>query len=255
MTFDRNLKNTFDNLSKLYDEVRPTYPPELINDIVAYAHLKPDAQILDIGCGSGQATIPFAERGYSIVGIDISENLLEIAQEKTVAMNTVSYLKDSFENAEFEPESFDLLIAAQAFHWIDPDIGYPKSREILKSGGTFALFWNEPKYHEHWLAEVEKLFFKLCPKYKYTNPSAIVEQQTITLHELGQYNTIENRHYSRILQYSKEKFKLLLTTFSWVSSLPPEAKETFMREIDLLIAEQGETLEVPYQTYLFLAKK
>jgi ubiquinone/menaquinone biosynthesis C-methylase UbiE len=64
MTEERNrLRATFDQVAPLYDEAHPTYPEELFDDVVSLSGIPPGGRILEIGCGTGQATVLFARRG------------------------------------------------------------------------------------------------------------------------------------------------------------------------------------------------
>src|SRR3989344_251743 len=126
MTLDRSLRETFGKVSKLYDSVRESYPKELIDDIVAFSEIEQESQVLDIGCGSGQATLLFAERGYKITGIDLSKNLVTLAREKTKNFQKMNYLVGSLEETNFIPAYFDLIIAAQSWHWVDQKSSYQK---------------------------------------------------------------------------------------------------------------------------------
>jgi SAM-dependent methyltransferase len=64
MMEERNrLRATFDRVAPLYDEARPTYPEELFDDVVSLSGIPPGGRILEIGCGTGQATVLFARRG------------------------------------------------------------------------------------------------------------------------------------------------------------------------------------------------
>lgn len=61
-----SFRTIFDQAALDYDEVRPGYPEELIEDVISISAIPKDGRILEIGCGTGQATIPFAKCGYSI---------------------------------------------------------------------------------------------------------------------------------------------------------------------------------------------
>src|ERR671933_454382 len=62
----RRLRTTFEEVPELYERARPLYPPELFDDLVAYAGLEAGSRVLEIGCGTGQATLPLAERGLAV---------------------------------------------------------------------------------------------------------------------------------------------------------------------------------------------
>ena len=77
-----NLKTTFNTAATLYEEVRPGYPEELILDIIELSGLEDHNRVLEIGCGTGKATRPFAERGYELVCLDIGADLIAVARER-----------------------------------------------------------------------------------------------------------------------------------------------------------------------------
>lgn len=81
MADDRNrLRTTFDEAASLYDEVRPGYPEDLFDDVVSLSGITAGGRILEIGCGTGQATVPFARRGYRILCIELGENMAAVAR-------------------------------------------------------------------------------------------------------------------------------------------------------------------------------
>src|ERR687889_1191732 len=74
------LRTTFDEAAAIYDEVRPGYPEDLFDDVVSLSKIPARGRILEIGCGTGQATVPFARRGYHILCIELGENLAAVAR-------------------------------------------------------------------------------------------------------------------------------------------------------------------------------
>jgi ubiquinone/menaquinone biosynthesis C-methylase UbiE len=56
------LRATFDAGADGYDAARPVAPPEVFDDLVEQARLAPGSRVLEIGCGTGQATLPLAAR-------------------------------------------------------------------------------------------------------------------------------------------------------------------------------------------------
>src|SRR3972149_4909627 len=108
MGIDRSRRTAFEETADLFNEVRPEYPEELVEDILRLSGLAPDGQILEIGCGAGNATIAFARRGYELLGIELGEKLAGFACERCRDFPTVKIVQSAFEEYLLESHSFDL---------------------------------------------------------------------------------------------------------------------------------------------------
>lgn len=118
---------------------------ELIDDIITKTGIEKEARLLEIGAGTGKATISFAEQGYSIYANEIGWDMAEILRDKCLTYPKVLIDVLPFEEWKApDHRKFDLIYCAQAFHWIDKDIKYKKCHELLKDHGHLALFWYHP---------------------------------------------------------------------------------------------------------------
>ncbi len=120
----RILRTTFYQAAHVYDEIRPGYPTALIEDIIAISALLQGVRILEIGFGTGQATLPFAQHGYAITCIELGKELATLAAEKCQPYSNVQVVNIAFEDWPPEEQAFDLVMSATAFHWIPREIGY-----------------------------------------------------------------------------------------------------------------------------------
>jgi SAM-dependent methyltransferase len=121
-----------------YDQHRPSYPPDLIDWIVATTGLAPRGCVADVGCGTGIATRLFAARGFDTVGVDPSEEMLAVARESGGAR----YVRGEAAATTLPSGSVDLVIAAQCFHWFAVAPTLLELRRILRPGGWCSAFWN-----------------------------------------------------------------------------------------------------------------
>lgn len=136
-------RRSFDAMAEQYARARPSGPPALFDALVAY--VAPPAQVLEIGCGPGNATLPLLERGYRIRAVELGENLAAFARQRLAAFPfTVEVGK--FEDASLEPASVDLVFCASAFHWLDRDRALRQLVKVLRPGGGFALQWGSPRH-------------------------------------------------------------------------------------------------------------
>ncbi|MHC4817298.1 MAG: class I SAM-dependent methyltransferase, partial [Planctomycetota bacterium] len=135
-------KQAFDTVADQYDAVRPGYPEALVERVVARALLTPDSRLLEIGCGTAIATLPWARRGHRILCLEPGPNLAAIARRKLAAFGDVSVREEEFEAWAEEPDAFDLVYCAQAWHHLDPDVRYRKAARTLRATGTLAVYAN-----------------------------------------------------------------------------------------------------------------
>ena len=113
-----NFEKTFDNSAKEYDGSRPMYCPELYQDLFSYKPLDKNCRALEIGIGTGKATLPILETGCHVIGIEPGENLARYTRERFGAYENFELHGQILQEYEAQPESFDLIYAATAFHWI-----------------------------------------------------------------------------------------------------------------------------------------
>jgi SAM-dependent methyltransferase len=136
------LRTTFDDSPEFYDRARPVPPEQLFDDLVALAQLEPGARLLEIGCGTGQATLPLADRGFEIVGIELGERLADFARRKLAPFPRVKIVASSFEQWNPTGDHFDAVVAFNSFHWIDPELRFARSAQrksrLGPRGGTRA---------------------------------------------------------------------------------------------------------------------
>jgi SAM-dependent methyltransferase len=142
-------------VAELYDSSRPSYPAALVDDALAFA---PPAstgplRVIEVGAGTGKATALFAERGATVLAIEPNAEMAALARSNLAAFGDVTVVEREFETWEPAAGRFELLVCAQAWHWIEPRVRMAKAREALVEHGAMALFWNRPMWDRCELAE------------------------------------------------------------------------------------------------------
>jgi len=102
--------------------------------LIALAQLPTAARLLEIGCGTGIATVPLAEREFRFVCVELGEGLAAVARRKLGSFPAVEVVTAAFETWEPAEANFDAVVSFTAFHWIEPDIRYEKSARLLRPG-------------------------------------------------------------------------------------------------------------------------
>lgn len=222
-------KLTFNENPEAYHKYRPAYPEQLMEDIISFSGIKESGNIIEVGCGTGKATELFTKRNFNITGIELGKNLAEFAARFFNENSNVKIINSSFEDWNPQGEKFDLLISAQAFHWIDPKVKYLKAVSVLKENGSMGLFWN--MYDENksdFLKEFDNIYKTLNPT---TNEGekgkheVWIEDMLQEIKETNMFNNINEKTYKWQTQYNEEHLVNLLNTYSDIHMWEEPIKE------------------------------
>jgi SAM-dependent methyltransferase len=259
MTLDRTRRASFDSAARLYDEVRPRYPAQLIEDLLAWSALPPDGRILEIGCGPGTATLPLARRGYAMLCLELGRELAALAAENCRPFPRVRVQHVAFEDWLLQERAFDLLISAQAFHWIAPEIGYAKAAAALKETGTLALFWNlSPRPQTDFFRALAQVYQAKAPQLADSGKTKPLETQVeLTLRDInasGLFGPVTLKRYPWIERYTASQYVKLLNTYSDHRRLSQKTQRALFAGVRELIEHFGGVMERPYVAVLYLAR-
>ena len=224
------LKTTFNTAPTLYEDVRPGYPEQLIKDVIDLSDLEDHSSILEVGCGTGKATRPFAERRYEVLCLDIGADLIAVAKEKLKTFPNVAFIEQAFEEWESEKE-FDLIISATAFHWVDPKLRYLKASGVLRSDGFLAVFSNQHvRKDEGFFAESQSLYDKYYSPLTTSGPTHATNFLGVEA-----FQDPIKRVYPWSQTYTSEQYIKLLGTYSGHIALPDKNKRLLFEGIANLI--------------------
>ena len=155
------LKRTFDRDAELYDNARPDYPEQIFDDLFAMGGLASGAAVLELGCGTGQATRHIAGRGCRVVCIELGANLAAVARRNLEPFPRVEVITSAFESWEPRESLFDMVFAASSWHWLDPEVRYAKAARVLKPAGILAIVDNGhafPDGFDPFFTEIQKCY-------------------------------------------------------------------------------------------------
>jgi SAM-dependent methyltransferase len=232
------LKTTFDLDAGLYDRARPTYPEELFDDLVRLVGLRPDARLLEVGCGTGRATAPLAKREFRIVCVELGENLAAVAQRNLGPFPQVEVVVAPFETWDPGGETFDLVYAATAWHWIDPEVRYRKAAEVLAPEGSLAIIGGGhafPKDADRFFFEIQDVYRAIGEAYPDEEwPPPLPEDVPDMREEIegsGLFGDFQSRRYVWELMYTADEYIDLMNTFSGHIAMEPEKRDYLYRNV------------------------
>lgn len=251
----------FGEVAELYDRARPGYPSQLVDDVLAFARLGTGDRVLEVGCGTGKATVAFARRGLDMLCLEPSHDMAVVTRRRCDAFPRVTIETLSFEDWPVERGRFRLLISAQAWHWVSAEVRLPKAHDALAPNGALAVFWNTVEWRdEHLRARFDDLYTRLAPDlmarrpmFPGTRPVRVVAMQE--LDESLLFESVTARDYRWSQTYTIDEYLELLSTHSDHRMLAPDVFDAVAQGVARIIAATGGTLRIDYVTRLRLARR
>ncbi len=149
-----------------YVKYRPGYPPEIIDLFQDEMGLTPQSAMADVGSGTGISSRMFVDYGATVYGVEPNDAMRAAAEEDFADRPNFISRNGWAEETGLPDDSVDFAIAAQAFHWFDPEATRAEFVRILKPGGHIVLIWNERQLDTTpFLTEYEQLLQKYATDY------------------------------------------------------------------------------------------
>jgi SAM-dependent methyltransferase len=253
--------NTFNGIAELYDRGRRETPAHVFDDLFSLTGLDPaSTSILEIGCGTGQATLPLARRGCSVVSVEMGANLARIARRNLSAFPHVSVVNARFE--DWQPQRlFDVVFAVNAWRWVDPRLRYARAAQALRPDGVLAFTVGVhifPEGFDPFVAEIQSLYEEIgVAQMQWPSPSP--EQiedarQEIEASELFDRVQVTRRIWTE--EFTADEHVALMATASDHRLMEPAKREHLFKEMRRLIeARPGGRIRKHNLTLLHLARR
>ncbi len=256
-----DLRTTFDSAAALYHRARPGYPSELYQDLLAVTALEPPARLLEIGPGTGNATLPFAERGFAVHAVELGAGLAAAASANLAPYSAVTVEVADFDTWKIPSAPFDMVYSATAFHWLNPETRLDRCAAALRSGGWLAV-WNSTHVdggdRQFWI-DVQDCYERWDPD---TPPglrltaSEYLPDDSLGIEHSSHFSTPRYLRYDWTLRYTRDAYLDVLRTYSGHIALPEPNRSALFECIGGLIdrAYSGAVTKA-YLTHLTLAQK
>jgi SAM-dependent methyltransferase len=261
------LRVTFDSAASLYHHARPAYPDELFDELVRIAGLRPGARLLEVGCGTGLATIPLARRGYVITCVEIGQDLAVRARRNLAGLPGVEVVQDAFESwqpAGWRPGErlYDLVYAATSWHWVDPAVRYARAWDLLRPGGHLAI-WGAahvfPAGGDPFFRDIQDVYDEigesLPPGAAFHRPGELPDSRA-EIEATGLFGQVQVRHFDWDVSYDADGYIRLLDTFSGHIAMEQGQRDRLYGEIRRRLADRpGGLLRRHWGAVLHVARR
>ncbi len=255
---ERVRATVFGEAADLYQRARPSYPAVLVDAVLASVE-NDRPRILDVGSGTGKATMLFAPRADRIVGIEPDPAMAATARLVLADASNVEIVESRFEDWSPGDHRFDLVVSAQAWHWVDPDAGIRNARRSLVDGGVIAVFWNRP------VREGDPMRGPLDAAYRVIAPEIADDQwfnKTIldvatraeSIDTSERFGPLETMSFPWSETYTTAEYLDLLLTYSNHRLLEPDVLERLLTEVARIVDAAGGARPLRYEAVLCMAR-
>ncbi len=238
----------------------PVTPDELFADLAELADLGPRARVVEIGPGTGQATVALVGLGLHVVAVELGAALAAVLERKLAAA-PVEVVVSTFEDWRLPPEPFDAITAFTAWHWLDPALRTQKAAAALRPGGALGTVTTT-----HVLGGTAEFFVRVQDCYRRWDPATppdlrlpaadVVPPTVDEVDHSDLFLPAVRRRYQRDIAYSTRGYLDLLGTYSGHRTMAPERRDGLFDCIGQLVdAEYGGTITKSYLYELRLARR
>jgi SAM-dependent methyltransferase len=247
-------RDAFGEAADAYDTERPGYPIRSIKAALRLASLGAGASVLEIGCGTGQATEPFARAGLHVHALEPDPALAVRARQRLARFPNVAVEECRLEEL-LTDRRFDAVLAATSLHWVDPAKRWASCARLLAPGGHVMLLTNvHPRPYTGFFARVQEVYDSVVPEWG-GRPAVDVrtEDSASAVRDASPdgFAVVGDDACDWRETYTAARYLRLLSTYSDHRRLEPEQRESLFAEIGALIeTEYGGEVDRPYRTLL-----
>ncbi len=245
----RSIAESFGTDPQRYDDARPGYPDALVARIVAGS---PRPDVLDVGCGTGIAARQFQAAGCAVLGVEPDVRMADFARARGLPVEV-----STFESWQPAGRTFDAVIAAQSWHWIDPVAGAVKAAQVLRPHGRLAIFGHvfEPPVEvaEPFAAAYRRVvpdspFGNLPARRPLDRYEAAYARLADNIRETEQFDDPEQWRFDWERSYSRDQWLALLPTTGGLTQLPPGQTAEILDAVGAAIDALGGHFTMRYTT-------
>ena len=254
---------TFDQVAGLYDQARAGYPQALYDDLMVAANLAAGDAILEVGCGTGKATQDLARRGLSVVALDPGPAMIAAARRRLpiepARLRRGPFRRDDVRGWPLEAGAFRLVAAAQAWHWIAPEVRFRKAFDALAASGSLAVFGSAPGDVAAPLSEaLLSAHARHAPEIAGPPPERAYLPSgpfAADFERSRLFGPVTHKSYAWRRTFSAQAYVDYLSAVSRYRLIDEARRESLFADVAQAIEAHGGSFDLPFETHLYVARR
>ena len=230
---------SFGSVADAYDRARPSYPREAVEWLTG----RVAATVVELGAGTGKLTDRLVEIGHDVLATDPLEEMLAHLRLRHPDLRVDNAAAEAIPAAT---RSVDTVVAAQAFHWFDPERALREAARVLKPEGRIALVWNQRDERIPWVRRLGRL---IGSQEQESDPTDVLVASKL-------FGYVEEETFRFWQPLRRKDLRDLVVSRSNVATMDPMARDRLLRKLDELFEESRsgpDGLLLPYRTLCFRA--
>ena len=243
----------FSNRVENYVKYRPDYPKEILEVFRDEMNLTENSVIADIGSGTGISSKVFLENGNRVFGVEPNAVMRAAAENFLRDFPKFQSVDGTAENTNLPDNSVDFVIAAQAFHWFEPEKTRAEFKRVLRENGFVALIWNERQLNTNeFLREYEQLLKKYGTDYEKVRHDNI-DKEVLTEFFQSEFSS---KTFLNVQTLDFEGLKGRVSSSSYMPSETDSQFEPMIKELKRLFDNRAESgkIQILYSTNIFYTR-
>jgi SAM-dependent methyltransferase len=233
--------------AEAYERGRPGYPDAAVSALVARFAIGPGRRVLDVGAGTGKLTRLLLPTGC---GIEAVEPVANMRSGLVAAVPGVPVHAGTGEALPVDDASFDVVVAAQAFHWFDPPRALAEVARVLLPGGGLALLWNHRDECVPWVAELTRIIhWDTFERGQYHR----VDWAAVVAESSSRFTPLQRQQFPYAQDLDEEGLVDRVASVSYIASMPEDGRADILARVRSLVADFPPRFELPYVTDLWTA--
>lgn len=223
---DRRRAESFGGSAGAYDRHRPRYPEPLIAELISGR-----PRVLDVGAGTGIAAAQLAAAGAQVLAVEPDARMAQVAAAKGIEVEVAT-----FENWQPQGRTFDLVLFAQSFHWVEPTTTLQKVLTVLAPAGRLALVWNRIEPTVPTQNDLDTVYADFMDTAR--RPSIDTEDTVSPIVEKSGYR-VRHMHFLERRHFTTQAYLDMVFTYSNHLTLDPARRDELRSRLEEKIGDGG----------------